>query len=139
MLRTVDGARDYWIMVALAVIQAILLWIFVLLLADELKHIIKEHTGFVEGREIRSKTEEKQINDFHDELFRPVKYSLVALALYIASDVLNSLQVFCYAYFEADFGYFSAINLVCGLVFLGFAIKAFSDIREAVKIKYMLE
>ena len=139
VLRTSDGARDYWIMVALAVVQGILLWVFALLLAGELKHIIKEHTGFVEGREIRSEIEERQINDFHKELFRPVNQALAALALYIASDVLNSLQVFCYAYFEADFGYFSAINLVCGLVFVAFALKAFSDIREAVKTKYMLE
>ena len=139
VLRTADGARDYWIMVAFAVASGILLWAFALLLAGELKHIIKEHTGFVEGREIRSEAEERQINDFHKELFRPVNHTLAALALYIASDVLNSLQVFCYAYYEADFGYFSAINLVCGLVFIGFAIKALSDIREAVKIKYMLE
>ena len=134
-----DASSAYWtfvVAVALSGIILALLWFFV---AKALKHIIVEHTGYVLGSQTGSEVEARQIRALHKELYTPVIYASVALGVYIVTDILSSLYVYLYAYLEENFGYLAAINTVVGLVFFGLLLKALGEIRDAVKIKYMLE
>ena len=133
-----DAANAYWTMVASVVFAGIILALLWCLVARLLKYIIAEHTGYVLGSQTGSEVEARQIKALHKELYTPVIYASVALGIYIATDILNSLRVYFYAYLEENFGYLAAINTVAGLVFFGLLLKALGEIRDSVKIKYML-
>ena len=139
VLRSEESARSYFLAVGAVAVQGILLLVFGFFILKNIRYIIKEHTGFVCGRDNDSPAEQRQTAALHKELFQPVKYAAFALVAYVATDLLNVLQVYCYAYFEAEFGYFNIINIVVGAVFVGLTVKALWDIQDAVKIKYMLE
>ena len=109
------------------------------LLSGILKGIVAEHTGYVFGSLKNTDTERRQIKEAQKEIFRPFIYALIALVIYVATDILNAMQAYCYAYFKADFGYFSAINTAAGVIFFVLLLKALGEIKDAVEIKYSLE
>lgn len=139
VLRDEEAASAYWTMVGAIAFSGILLIIFGFLLSMLLKQIIAEHTGYVFGSLKNTEAEKRQIKEAQSEIYRPFVFSLVALVLYVATDILNSFQAYCYAYFKADFGYFAAINTAVGIVFFALTIKALGEIKDAVQIKYALE
>lgn len=139
VLRNEEAASAFWTMVGATAFCGALLVVFGILLLMLQKQIISEHTGYVFGSLKNTDVEKRQIKEVQAEIFRPVIPSFVALVIYVATDILNSLQAYCYAYFEADFGYFAAINTVAGIVFFALTIKALGEIKDAVEIKYALE
>jgi len=139
VLRDSEGSKAYWLMVGAVAAQAVLFVVFMLLAVKNIKHIIKEHTGFIGGSELHAEVELRQREALHKELSRPLIYVSVAAVVYAATDVINALQAFFYAYYQADFGYLSAVNIVVGIIFFALLIKAMGEVKDAVKTKYMLE
>lgn len=99
----------------------------------EMRRVIVSHTGFVLGEaHVAPETAKRQIEAEHKDLKRYLVYVIVALAVYVVSDV-------CFEIFVLRVGFIGVINMVCGLIFVATAIKAQSEILEAVKTKYMLD
>ena len=105
----------------------------------ELKKIVVEHTGYVQGKEINTDAEREQIKAVHKELSRGFTFAFDAAMLYVVSDVAFSLYGAFYAFANVNLGFLNVVNVLCGLLFIGLLQRAFSDLKEAVDVKYMLE
>ena len=76
--------------------------------------------------------EERLVDDAHKDLKRNLIYALIATAAYVASDI-------CYDIFAPKVGFMGVISIAVAIVCIGFYIKAFSEIYNAIDTKYMLE
>jgi hypothetical protein len=116
--------------------------VFICLLSSlfkEIRKVIAEHTGYVQGKEIRSEGEEARIAEVHKELNRNFTVALDVAIVYVLTDVLYSLYGAFYAFVNVNLGFLNVVNLLVGLLFVGLLGKALKEMREAVDIKYMLE
>jgi hypothetical protein len=95
-------------------------------------NIIKKHTGYVVGMERSDAKEEKMISDVHYELRKELVRALVFAAIYTVSDI-------CFDIFAPKVNFMGLINIVCAAACIGFFIKAFSTVQNAIDTKYMLE
>lgn len=115
---------------------------FVLMMSaiiKELGTLISHNTGYVLGREINTEGEKKRIEALHLELNKEFSQLLNVAVLYVITDTVYSLYGAIYAFLRKDFGFFGIINIACGLLFVGMAVRALDDLKDAVKTKYMLE
>ena len=115
---------------------------FVLMLSaivKELGKVISQNTGYVMGKEINTDGEKKRIEELHKELNKGFSTLLNVAVIYVITDVVYSLYGAIYAFLRKDFGFFGIINIASGLLFVGMAIRALDDLKDAVKTKYMLE
>ena len=129
----------YLIWVGAVALQGIF---FILMLSSVFKctkTVIKEHTGYVLGKEINTEKEREQIADVQNELGKEFELALDFGVLYAVSDLLYSLYGAFYAFMNKNMGFFNVINIGCGFLFIGMLLRAMSDMKEAVEVKYMLE
>ena len=124
-----DAARNlYTVIVLLNILKCIcLIWVL-LELYRSLCKLITLHTGYVLGVE----KEERLVDDAHKDLKRNLIYALIATAAYVASDI-------CYDIFAPKVGFMGVISIAVAIVCIGFYIKAFSEIYNAIDTKYMIE
>ena len=101
--------------------------------------IVSEHTGYVVGKEINDEGQQRQIlatqNDLNKNFSR---LSDIAILCAIA-DTFASLYGAFYAFLNKNFGWVGLLSGACGLLLIGVTVKAVSELKEAVQIKYMLE
>ena len=139
MNKNVNAFTLYFIGVMAVAIQGI---IFICLLATifkELRTVISDHTGYVQGKEIHSQGEEERIAEVHKELNKNFLLAIDVAMIYVLSDVLYSLYGAFYAFLNVNLGFLNVVNLLCGALFIGVVVKATREMKEAVDIKYMLE
>lgn len=129
----------YLVYVVSVAVQGI---VFICLLASVFKgirKIVTEHTGYVKGKEINTEAEQLQIKAVHKELINGFTLAFDFAMLYVVSDVAFALYGAFYAFANVNLGFLNVINIGCGLLFVGMLQRAFSDLKEAVDTKYMLE
>lgn len=115
---------------------------FVLMLSSfvkQLKSVVSQNTGYVLGKEINTEREKKRIEAVHLELNKEFSQILNVAVIYVISDVFYSLYGAMYAFLRKDFGFLGVVNIACGFWFVGMAVRALDDLKDAVKTKYMLE
>ena len=95
-----------------------------------LYRIIKEHTGYVYGRE--SEVNEAKLREYHKESSRKLIPIAIGAILVVASDIF-------YIFGAERFGYAGALSIIATIIFISSAIKAMYEIKGDIEIKYMLE
>ncbi len=116
--------------------------VFVLMLSSlfkQMQTVIKDHTGYVVGKEIESEGERRRIDEVHKEINKCFSVVIDVAIAYVISDSLYSLYGAIYAFLRREAGYLSLINLALGLLFIGMVVRAVDTLKEAVQTKYMLE
>lgn len=101
-------------------------------LARQIRALIREHTGFVVGRERASVNEEGMVKAMQGELDRDVLWAFGASALYAFADIACDIFVTRYDFLEMLPWLFGALCIGCW-------VRAMSAIGHAVDTKYMLE
>ena len=128
-----DEARIFYIIFVIFDIIKSGMFIWVLLtLYSSLSKIISQHTGFVLGMQHEGSTENKLVNGVHKDLKGNISRALIFAAVYITSDI-------CFDILAPKVKFMGFINIIVAVVFIGFFIKAFSEIQNAINTKYMLE
>ncbi len=128
-----DEARNLYILVvALNIIKSGALFWLLYDLYRALMKTVKQHTGYVVGMERSEDKEAKMIADVHYELRKELIRALVFAALYIVSDI-------CFDILAPRVDFMGLINIVFAVACVGFFIKAFSTVQNAIDTKYMLE
>ena len=129
----------YIITVIAVAIEGIMLILLYSSIAKALRVVIKDHTGYVLGREIESDSEKKQIAEVQKRLSKNFSFVVDAVILCVLADTFYSLYGAFYAFLNKNFGWMSLISIVAGFILIGLSIKAVSELKEAVRTKYMLE
>ena len=129
----------YIITVIAVAIEGITLILLYSSIAKALRVVIKDHTGYVLGREIESDSEKKQIAEVQKRLSKNFSFVVDAVILCVLADTFYSLYGAFYAFLNKNFGWMSLISIVAGFILIGLSIKAVSELKEAVRTKYMLE
>ena len=120
-------------------IQGIMFICLLSAIFKEIKTVIAQHTGYVQGKELHDEGSQERITDVHKELNKNFVYAFDFAMLYVISDVVYSLYGAFYAFANVNLGFLNLVNLGFGLLFVGMMAKALHEMREAVEIKYMLE
>ena len=128
----------YVLSVAAVALQGAMFILLIAVIVKEMKKIISEHTGFVQGKEIFSEGEKARIAEVHRELEKGFVIAFDAAMIYVLSDVLYALYGAFYAFADVNLGFLNVVNLLFGGIFIGMMIKATGDLKEAVDTKYML-
>ena len=128
-----DEARYLYILVvALNIIKSgVFFWMLYELYRAMMK-TVKLHTGYVVGMERSEDKEAKMIAEVHYDMKKEIVRALAFSALYIVSDI-------CFDIFAPRVDFMGLINIVFAVACIGFFIKAFSSVQEAIDTKYMLE
>lgn len=129
----------YIAMVVAVAIEGVLLVLLYFAFAKAIKPVIKEHTGYVLGKEIMTETETKQIAILQKSLLKTFTVLVDFSAVCVLADLFYSLYGAFYAFLNKNFGWTSIISIACGLLLVGMTIRAVSRLREAVQTKYMLQ
>ena len=95
-----------------------------------LLNIIREHTGYVYGRE--DVLNEAKLRDYHKESAKKLISVAVGAILVVVSDIF-------YIFGAEVYGFAGALGMIANIVFIVCAIKAMYEIRSDIEIKYMLE
>ena len=132
IIKSDEARADYTVLILLNVLQSLLFLGLIILLAQALYRLIREHTGYVAGRETPSTTEEKMIHGVHADLRRSVLWSVVAAVLYVIFDVLYLILI-------PDFGFMNILQPIFAVVCIGTFARALTLIQQAMDTKYMLE
>ena len=130
IFRSTAAKVCYILMCVLQVLTTVLFAILVLAYVLTLYRIIKEHTGYVYGRETELNTE--KLNAYHKESSRKLIPIVIGAVLVVAADIFH-------IFFAERFGFAGALNIIATLVFVVSAIKAMYEIQSDIEIKYMLE
>ena len=129
----------YITIVATVAIEGVLLVIVYATMAKAITPVIKEHTGYVLGKEIHSEAEQKQIGEIHKRLHKNFSVLTDFVAICVLADLFNSLYGAFYAFLDKNFGWMSIISVASGLLLVGMTVRAISELREGVQTKYMLQ
>ena len=125
------AAKSFYILVCvLQVLSTLFFAAVVLAYIMTLYQIIKEHTGYVYGRE--SEVNEAKLRDYHKESSKKLIPVAIGALLVVASDIF-------YIFGAEKFGYAGALSIIATIIFVVFSIKAMYEIRSDIDIKYMLE
>ena len=130
IFRSVAAKSFYVVLCSLRLLTTLFFGFVVIAYIQTLYSIIKEHTGYVYGRE--NEVNEAKLREYHKESARKLIPIAIGAVLVIASDIF-------YIFASERVGYAGALNLVATIIFVVFAIKAMYEIRSDIEIKYMLE
>ena len=97
--------------------------ILVVAYIQTLHNIIKEHTGYVYGRE--SQINRAKLKDYHKESSMKLIPILIGAVLVVASDIFYILGA-------ERFGFAGALSIIATLIFVVSAIKAMYEIRSDI-------
>lgn len=129
-------SEEAWLSYAILLICDIVKSVAFLLLLGRLLHalyaVIREHTGYVSGRENRDASEEQMISVLQKELRSSLIVAYITAIFYALSDLAFDLLA-------PNVGFMNLINLGFAVVCISFFIKAVSAIQHAVDTKYMLD
>lgn len=134
-----EAFYTYLFMVGTIVIKGILLVVVFVAISKAIKTVIKDHTGYVLGREIHSEVEQNQIAEVHKQLGKNFSRLSDFAAVCVLADLFASLYGAFYAFLDKNFGWMSLISVACTLLLVGMTVKAVSELREGVQTKYMLQ
>ena len=134
-----EAFYTYLAMVATVAIKGILLVIVYVAMAKVIKQVIKDHTGYVLGREIQSEVEQIQIGEVQKRIGKNFSRLSDFAAVCVLADLFASLYGAFYAFLDRNFGWITLISTACGLLLVGMTVKAVSELREGVQTKYMLQ
>lgn len=134
-----EAFYTYIIIVVTVAVEGIMLVIIYALMARNIRSVIKEHTGYVLGKEINSEIEQKQIGEVHKRLYKNFAVLADFAAVCVLADLFNSLYGAFYAFLDKNFGWMSLISVASGLLLVAMTVKAVSELRESVQTKYMLQ
>lgn len=130
--RSEEAMTAFVIMAVVSCISAVLFACLSLLVIKALGAVIDAHTGVVGVSSEENETQKKMSEDIKAELRRYLVYCTVSTLIYALTDI-------AYVIFAKDFGFMFIINVI-GAVILAFTyVKAYLEISEAVKSKYILE
>lgn len=129
----------YIIIVATVAIEGILLILVYVAMSKTVRAVVKEHTGYVLGKEINTEGEQTQIEAVQNRLNKNFSILPDFAAICLLADLFNSLYGAFYAFLDKNFGWMSIISIACGLILIGMTIRAVSELREGVQTKYMLQ
>lgn len=130
IFRSTAAKVCYILWCSLRVLSTIFFALVVLAYIQTLYSIIKEHTGYVYGRE--SEVNEAKLREYHKESARKLPPIAIGAILVVASDIF-------YIFGAERVGYAGALNIVATIIFVVSAIKAMYEIQSDIEIKYMLE
>ncbi len=134
-----EAFYTYVTMVAMVAVKGVLLVIVFVAMSKAIKPVIKDHTGYVLGREIQSEVEQNQIGEIHKRLGKNFSRLSDFAAVCVLADLFASLYGAFYAFLDRNFGWMTLISAACGLLLIGMTVKAVSELREGVQTKYMLQ
>lgn len=134
-----EAFYTYLFMVGTVAIKGILLVVVFVAISKAIKTVIKDHTGYVLGREIHSEVEQNQIAEVHKQLGKNFSRLSDFAAVCVLADLFASLYGAFYAFLDKNFGWMSLISVACTLLLVGMTVKAVSELREGVQTKYMLQ
>lgn len=129
----------YFASVAAVALQGVMFICLLSAIFKEIKTVIVQHTGYVQGKELNAEGEEARIAEVHKEINKNFVYAFDFAMLYVVSDVVYALYGAFYAFMNVNLGFLNVVNLGFGLAFVGMMAKALHEMRAAVDIKYMLE
>lgn len=130
IFRSTAAKVFYVLMCALQLLTAVFFALVVIAYIQTLYSIIKEHTGYVYGRE--SEVNEAKLREYHKESSRKLIPIAIGAILVVASDIF-------YIFGAERFGYAGALSIIATIIFISSAIKAMYEIKGDIEIKYMLE
>lgn len=130
IFRSTAAKAFYILLCALQILGTVFFALVVVAYIETLYRIIKDHTGYVYGRE--SEVNEAKLRDYHKESSRKLIPIAIGAILVVASDIF-------YIFGAERFGYAGALNIVATIIFVVSSIKAMYEIRSDIEIKYMLE
>lgn len=136
------NAEALYIYIAIVVtvaVKGIVLALTYYAFARVIKTVIKEHTGYVLGKEIHTDGEQHQIAVVQKRLYKNFMRLVDFAAVCVLADLFYSLYGAFYAFLDRNFGWMSIISIASGLILVGMTIKAVAELREAVQTKYMLQ
>ena len=134
-----EAFYTYIIIVVTVAVEGVMLVIIYSLMARNIRSVIKEHTGYVLGKEINTEVEQKQIGEVHNRLYKNFAVLADFAAICVLADLFNSLYGAFYAFLDKNFGWMSLISVASGLLLVAMTVKAVSELRESVQTKYMLQ
>ena len=129
----------YIITVAAVAIEGIALILLYSSMTRSLRSVIKDHTGYVLGREIETDGEKKQIEAVQKRLSRNFSHVTDVVILCVLADTFYSLYGAFYAFLNKNFGWMNIISITATFLLIGMSVKAVSELKEAVQTKYLLE
>lgn len=130
IFRSTAAKVFYILMCSLQVLTTILFVMVVIAYIQTLYKIIKEHTGYVYGRE--SDVNEAKLKAYHKESSRKLISVLIGAVLVVSADIF-------YIFGAEKYGVAGTLSLLATIIFVVSAIKAMYEIRSDIEIKYMLE
>ena len=129
----------YMLYVLLTVLQSVMFIVMYSCLIKQIRKVTEENTGYVLGQSISSDVERKQVKEVHDEINKSFEWLLNVAIIYAVSEFLATLYGILYAFPRINGMFLVAINIICGIVFIFFTVRALDDLKDSMKIKYMLE
>lgn len=129
----------YLIYVGAVALQGVVFICLLTSFSNDVRKVISAHTGYVVGAQITERREDERVLRFHKELGKSFSYMLDVAILYVISDIAKALYGAVYAFMDKNWGWLGLVNIICGILFIAMAVKAVSELREAVQTKYMLE
>lgn len=130
--RSEEAMAAFAAMATAACASAVLFALLSCAVLKTLKGVIAEHTGVVALDGDKNSVCEKMSEDIKKELGKYLKYCLAATVFYALTDI-------GYALFAKDLEYMFFINTVGAVIFVASYVKAYTEISEAVKSRYILE
>ena len=137
--KNAEAFNVYLITVIAVAVEGILLVLIYFAMAKALREVVKDHTGYVLGKEIESEGEKKQILAVQKQLNKNFTVLVDFAVICALADTFGSLYGAFYAFLNKNLGWMSLLSIACGLLLVGMTVKAVSELREAVQTKYMLE
>lgn len=130
VFREESAYLSYTVMRILCVISTVAALLLCALLVYVLYDIIKNHTGFVYGRD--AETDARKLKETHKKISRKLIFIIVGAILSAAGEIF-------YTFFRIRFNFCGAVSAIATLIFVVSVIKVTMDIVEEVETKYMLE
>lgn len=129
----------YIVTVIAVAVKGVLLVLSYIMILRVANMVIKEHTGYVLGREIRTEGEEKQIQFEQKRLLKNFSLIIDVAVVCALLDTFASLYGAFYAFLNKNLGWMNLLSFIGGVLLVGFTVRAISDLKNAVQTKYMLE
>ena len=129
----------YMLYVLLTVLQSVMFVVMYNCLIKQIRKVTEENTGYVLGQSVSSEIEQKQVKEVHGEINRSFEWLLNIAIVYAVSEFLATLYGILYAFPRINGMFLVAINIICGIIFIFFTVRALDDLKDSMKIKYMLE
>ncbi len=132
IIKNEKAMMAYSFLIACNVLKAILFLIVMWVLITALKATVRQHTGYVAGKEAAGENERKMVQGIHNDLWRSLLCSFFTAIAYVISDLAYDLLA-------PTYGFMGVINLLFAVICIGAFLKTLTRIQEAVNTKYMLE